>query len=170
MLRFGIAVTALCLTLGSAFAAPAGLLNKTVHVSFAMSVPNTGSDGKSVTTPRTYDMTLYVSSAGRVFYKGVQRHGNNYGRDIEAGPERTGASFQFSGSQLVGTAASGNAATRVTVTFDSGFQSCTVSVVSGGSGGRMVWKGLNGVTYTATGPATYSAQTCSVQSGNAFAR
>jgi hypothetical protein len=169
MLRFGIAVTALCLTLGSAFAAPAGLLNKTIHASFAMSVPNIGSDGKSVTTPRIVDMTLYVSSAGRVFYKAVQKHGN-FGRDIEAGPERTGGSFQFSGSQLIGTSASGNAATRVTVSFDSGFQSCTVSVASGGSGGRMVWKGLNGVTYTATGPATYSAQTCSVQSGNAFAK
>jgi hypothetical protein len=69
MLRFGIAVTALCLSLGSALAAPAGLLNKTVHISFARSIPNIGSDGKSENTPRLFYMTLYVSGAGRIFSK-----------------------------------------------------------------------------------------------------
>ena len=69
MLRFAIAVAALCLSLGSALAAPAGLLNKTVHVSFARSIPNIGSDGKSENTPRLFYMTLYVSGAGRIFSK-----------------------------------------------------------------------------------------------------
>jgi len=169
MLRFAIAVAALCLSLGSALAAPAGLLNKTVHVSFARSIPNIGSDGKSENTPRIYYMTLYVSSAGRIFNK-ISLRAGSYGSDSELGPQENHGSFQFSGSQLIGFAASGNAGMRMTVTFDSSFQSCTVSVMFGSSKGPMVWKGLNGITFTATGPATVSSQSSSVQSGNAFAK
>jgi hypothetical protein len=161
---------AIYLCLNPAFAAaPAGLLNKTVHISYAAYRPNRAEDGSSVKTPRTYQVTLYISGQGRIFDKKVVRHGK-FSRDNEYGPERTSSSFQFEGSRLIGTARAGNGATQWTVTFDGNFQSCSIEIRAGGENGApIVWTGLNGKKYTATGPTTYSAQTCSVQSGNAFA-
>jgi hypothetical protein len=142
------------------------LFNKTIRISYAAYRPNRGADGSSVNTPRRVSIIIYISSIGRVFDKTTRQHGG-YGQDSEYAPEQTSGSFQFSGSKMVGTSRSGNAANQMTVAFDGNFQSCTVEIRSGGeSGSPMVWTGLNGIRYTATGPTTYSAQTCSIEAGN----
>jgi hypothetical protein len=168
-MRLRTAIVAAFVACGSypALAAPpSALFNKTIRISYAIYRPNRGADGSSVTTPRRTSMTIYISSVGRVFDKTIRRNGK-FGRDSEYAPEQTSGSFQFSGSKMVGTARSGNAAKQMTVAFDSNFQSCTVEIRSGGENGSpMVWTGLNGIKYTATGPATYSAQACSIEAGN----
>jgi hypothetical protein len=52
--------------------------------------------------------------------------------------------------------------------FDSGFSSCTASVIEGHSAGTIRRKGPNGVMYEISS-ATTSSPSCSIQSGNAFA-
>jgi hypothetical protein len=63
-----------------------------------------------------------------------------------------------------------NNATRVAVTFDAGFQSCSVEVILGSENGKpLEWVGLNGKRYIATGHPKISNQSCAVSSGNPFA-
>ena len=54
--------------------------------------------------------------------------------------------------------------------WDSGGQSCNAAIVAGRDSGRAIeWKGVNGKTYTATGPVQTSGISCSITAGNAFA-
>jgi hypothetical protein len=139
--RTAIVASAICLGLDPAFAAaPAGLLNKTIQISFDATRPNIGSDGRSVTSPRTTQITLYISGQGRIFARVVLRHGN-FGKDADYGPERTSGNFRFAGSSLIGVAHSGNSARQMTVNFDSGFQSCTFHMMAGGET-DVQWFGL----------------------------
>ena len=74
------------------------------------------------------------------------------------------------GNRLVGVMALGSGASQMVISFDSGFQSCTAQILTGGQGGRpMTWTGMDGVVYTSTGSATTSSPSCSIQAGNAFA-
>jgi hypothetical protein len=169
MLRIAVFAAAVCLNLNPAFAAPAGLLNKTVNVSFGLFIPGRSTVGSANPSGRKVSLTMYVSSAGRVFLKHVSRAGR-FGHDAEAGPERNGGKFRFAGSTLTGTFNFGNAAAQLTISFDGNFQSCNAGVIVGGENGAPItWVGLNGERYTATGHPTISAVTCSVESGNAFA-
>jgi hypothetical protein len=148
----------------------AGLLDKTVHVSFAIGRPGKGEDGSTINTPRRVAVTIYISSAGRIFATLAQRAGRTGARDTAYDPGASAGRCSFAGATLIGTGHSFNAATQIRVSFDGSFQSCSVEVLSGGENGApVVWTGLNGIKYTATGPVAISAQSCSVQSGNAFA-
>jgi hypothetical protein len=61
-------------------------------------------------------------------------------------------------------------AAQLTVTFASNGQSCDASIAVGRDNGKTLkWKGVNGMIYEATGPATVSNVSCSIRSGNAFA-
>jgi hypothetical protein len=169
-LSLSIAAGAISLA-GAADAAsvPAGLFNKTITTSFTVAIPAKGADGSTLTAQRNITKTMYVSSAGRIFARNFRTNGKNV-QDVEAGPERTGASFHFDGANLVGTIPIGNGASQLIISFGSGFQSCTAQAVLGREGGRtFIWKGLNGIMYTATGAASVSSPSCSIQSGNAFA-
>jgi hypothetical protein len=167
---FLVSVAAFSLAQSSAIAAvPAALMNKTVTTSFTVSIPATGSNGSTRSASRSVTRTAYISTAGRIFSQHSRRAGGQSER-VERGPEVTANSFRFDGNRLVTALAIGNGASQLTITFDSGFQSCTAQVVTGGQGGRpMTWKGLDGIVYTATGPATASSPSCSIQAGNAFA-
>jgi hypothetical protein len=170
--RLAIVVATLGLALSPALATPSGLLNKTIKVSWFQQTPgleigtsNSGSAGRSVS------IILYVSSAGRIFSKFAQRTGR-FTADNAVAPE--GSLFRSEGSQLVGLlhprAGAGNSATRVTVSFDGGFQSCTAEVILGSEGGKpLEWTGLNGLKYRATGHPTISQQSCAISNGNPFA-
>lgn len=154
------------------FAAPAGLLNKSIHISYATFIPARTADGRLNRGTRKVAMTVYVSSEGRIFLKKVNRTGR-FGRDFAAAPERTARGFHFAGSTLVGAlgARSGNMAAQWKVSFDSSFQTCSAEVIVGGAGGAPInWIALNGERYTATGRPTISDVTCSVENGNAFAK
>lgn len=149
-------------------AAPPALLGKTINVSFAMFVPGVGPDGSIHRSGRNVQWTIYLSTAGRIFAKGVARNAHGYGGDRELSPGK--GTFHFAGSTLVGTAQHGNHAGQLRVSFDSAFQTCTANVLVGGENGTpMVWNALSGKRFRQTGRPEVSGVTCSVSNGNAFA-
>jgi len=150
-------------------AAPSALLGKTINVSFGMFVPGIGPDGSVHRGGRNVEWTIYISSAGRIFAKGVARNLHGYGGDRALSPGQ--GTFHFAGSRLIGTARRGNHAGQLSISFDSGFQTCTANVLAGGENGTpMVWNALSGKRFRQTGRPEFSAVTCSVESGNAFAK
>ena len=172
-MKFGITISAMatCLSVNSALAAPTGLLNKTVRISWFQQTPGLSvGTNQSGSAGRSMALTFYVSSAGRVFAKGAARTGGSTGQRT-IGPEAT--VFRSQGSKIVGVWHHGggtNGATSITVSFDSGFQTCSLDVILGSENGKpLEWVGLNGVRYVATGHPTISSQSCSVSAGNAFA-
>jgi len=169
MLRIALFAAALCLGIHPALAAPAGLLNKTIHISYGFYIPGKSAVGTTNGGGRTESVILYISSAGRVFGKRASRAARG-GDDRLGGPETTAGNTRFEGSSLVATRRFGNAAGQMTVKFDGNFQTCKADFVVGGeNGAHMTWVGLNGEKYTQTGPPTFSAVTCSMENGNAFA-
>jgi hypothetical protein len=152
---------------GAAHAAPEGMLNKSVTISFSITIPARGADGSSQANPRLITRTIYVSSQGRVFARADRRVGQK-GQTTEKGPGEVG--IRVSGNSLTGVLPLISGATQLTVNFDPSFSNCTAQVILGAESGKpIVYKGLNGVTYTQTGPAKVSSASCSVRSGNAFA-
>lgn len=157
------------LAASQAEAAPQGMLNKTIRVSFDVSLPARTSAGQTITARRSVQKVMYVSTAGRVFSRS-DRQVSRASERTEVGPGGADGSPSIQGNTIVGTLALGTGASRLVVSFDGGFQNCTATVITGGQSGRaMTWKGIDGNVYTAAGPATASTPSCSVQSGNAFA-
>lgn len=169
-IAFAAAAILLCTSTAS-LAAPAGLLNKSIHISYGAFIPGRTADGRINRSGRKVSVTLYISSAGRIFFKGINRAGH-FGRDFAAAPERTARGFHFAGSTLVGAHASpfANIAAQLRISFDGSFQTCNADVIVGGTGGAPIsWIGLDGERYTATGHPNISDVSCSVENGNAFA-
>jgi hypothetical protein len=164
-------LAALLLPVGSALAgsAPSQLYNKTINVGMSINLPGRAGDGTTVTKTRNIDRVIYVSSKGRIFLR-VSRQAGRLSQEKELGPGVTSSRFQFSGNRMIGTLKFISGAGRMTITFNPSFTGCTVDVIVGHEAGKaIVHKGLNGKTYTATGPATVSQRTCSVRAGNPFA-
>lgn len=165
--RFPVAAAALMAMGGHTLAAPAQLYNKTISVSFSVSIEGKGSDGSTVNHPRQSSRLIYVSSQGRVFSRALRSNGRN-SETKERGPGEGG--LQFAGNQLVGTLPFISGASRLTISFDPSFQSCSGQIIQGTESGKpFIWKGLNGVTYTATGKPNVSGVSCSIRDGNALA-
>ena len=154
-------------------AAPAGLRNKTIHISYSIAVPRRGSDGKESVGTSTITRTIYVSSLGRAFIKradfgGRKGHARSFG---EAAPEDPGRTFQFEGSRMILTTSAGdNGAEQVTISFDSRFRTCSVTAKFGSSGSGRSWVSFKGERFTATGPTSISNATCSIEDGNGIAQ
>lgn len=163
MLRIAIsAVVFTAVSVASASAAPAALLNKTVHISYNLYIAST--DGAHY-PPRSNTLTLYISSAGRVFAKKVARAGR-YGKERET----VGGNYRFVGTKLIGTRHFGNGAGQILISFDRAFQSCSIEIAVGSEKGkRLEWTSLSGVKRTASGREVLSGQTCTIENGNAFA-
>lgn len=167
-MRFSAILFPLVLALvpATAFAVPANLMNKTITVSMTTTAPWVA-NGRTGTGSRRTFMTIYISSAGRIFSRKV-RYDRNASQTMEGEPGVN--TWRFVGDKLVGTSLYVSGAGQTTIDFDSSGQTCTASVKFGRDAGRpMTWKGVNGVTFTATGPWVVSNVTCSVASGNAFA-
>jgi hypothetical protein len=182
-MRGSVSAAALAvLVVSSSFAlaagAPSQLYNKTITISWTSSGTAKGADGRVINFSNTNTRTIYVSTAGRLFVRfnlnSNRRHST--GRSGEAGPtdkvnaDGNARDIHFEGNRLVGTAAFNSGGARQFVaTFDSGFSSCTASVVAGKSGsGPMTMKGPDGAMYSVDRMESTGA-TCSIQSGNAFA-
>jgi hypothetical protein len=151
-------------------AAPSEVLNKTITVSYTVSIPARGADGSVVPGVRNATRTIYISSAGRAFGRVSRQDGNRYSETKEAAPGERGNTLRFEGSKLVGVMPFVSGAAQMAITFGQGGQSCDASITVGrDSGNTLKWKGVNGVTYEATGPAAVSKVRCSIRSGNAFA-
>jgi hypothetical protein len=162
-----LGLLALALPATTANAAPAQLLNKTVFISFSVAVPAKGADGSTLSGARNSQRVIYISSAGRVFARASRQAGRS-SETKEAGPEAT--TVRIAGNSLVGVMKYPSGASQLTVSFDPSFQSCTAQILTGGESGKpIVFKGLNGVMYTATGKMQFSGISCSIKDGNALA-
>jgi hypothetical protein len=162
----------LALQSGGALAggAPAGALNKTITVSFASTGMAKSPDGQSKGYTTQVTRMIYMSSAGRLFMRhratlSSAKNAPSRGGDFAPGG---GGSFSFQGNRLVGVISYEIGARQITVTFDPGFSSCSLTVIEGKAGGIIKRKGPDGRTYELSGVTTNSPS-CSIQSGNAFA-
>lgn len=152
-----------------AFAAPAELLNKTITVSYTTTIPGKSPDGQTISGVRNAVRTVYISGAGRIFAR-VFRRDRDASATKEAGPGDTGNTLRFEGNKLVGVVQFVSGASQMVITWDSSGGSCNATIVAGRDSGRTIqWKGVNGKTYTATGPVENSNISCSIAAGNAFA-
>jgi hypothetical protein len=152
----------------SADAAPAGLLNKSITVSYAVTIPGKKADGSPVPGSRISTRTVYISSAGRIFAR-VSRRDGGAAETREAGPGESGQAFHFAGDKLVGVMQFASGASQMTISFDAAGQSCSAVIVAGRDNGRPIrWKGVDGTMNEASGPATFSNISCSISPGNAF--
>lgn len=162
--------------LSSSFAfanAPAAAYNKTITISFTSSGTRIDSLGKSAGYTTQVTRIVYVSDNGRLFMRHIA---TNMGRgrlarggDFEPGSGR-GGNFTFQGNRLVGTTTFAAGARQITATFDPGFTSCTATVVDGRtSGGGFRLRAPSGEMVEITSVSN-STPSCSIQSGNAFAR
>ncbi|MFZ2156774.1 MAG: hypothetical protein WAV72_11715 [Bradyrhizobium sp.] len=157
----------------SAFCAPAGLLDKTITMSWSTSGTATSVDGTTKGFSNVNTRIVYVSSAGRTFLRmQLKTAGRGSARSGELGPGETGArggSVRLEGNRLVGTEAFASGARQYVATFDPGFSSCTLSVIDAKAGGAKIQRrGPNGSMYVLDSAST-SSPSCSIQSGNVFA-
>src|SRR5262249_40693761 len=162
--------TSLCLlaacAAAPAWAAPAGLLNKSITVSYAVTIPGKTADGRQVTGTRVATRTGYISSTGRVFARVARRDGNA-AETKDRGPGDN--NFRFVGDKRVGVMQFQSGASQMTISFDPSGQSCSASIVAGRDSGQAIrWKMVDGSVREATGAATFSNVSCSIASGNAF--
>ena len=162
--------TGLCLLVASAaapaWAAPAALLNKSITVSYATTIPGKTADGTQVTGTRQSTRTIYISSAGRIFARVARRDGRaSETKDRAPGDN----SYRFVGDKLVGVMQFQSGASQMTISFDPSGQSCSASIVAGRDSGQAIrWKMVDGSVREATGAPTFSNISCSIVSGNAF--
>lgn len=159
----------------SAFSAPPPqLYNKTIRVgwtqSMTMKLLATGSQISA--TPR-FERTIYVSSSGRIFVRGhalQSGRGALVSRTVERGPEESGSTTNFQRNQIVnfGSRKGDGVATRVTVSFDPAFASCTASVNVGKTGPNPKITGIDGTDRELI-DVSVGAASCSMSDGNGLA-
>src|SRR5689334_22639155 len=82
-------------------AAPAHLLNKSITVSYATTIPGKRADGSAVRGSRVSVRTIYISSAGRIFARVFRRDGKQ-SQQKDFGPGESGGTLRFAGDTLVG--------------------------------------------------------------------
>ena len=153
-----------------AAAAPAELLNKTVTVSYTITIPAKGPNGVVRTGTRNATRTIYISSAGRAFGRVSRRDARGGSETKEAAPGERGNTLRFEGSRLVGVMPFVSGAAQMSITFGAGGQSCDAAITLGRDSGKALqWKGVNGATYVAVGQPSVSNVSCSIRAGNAFA-
>lgn len=165
--------TGLCLLVAAcaavpASAAPSSILNKSITVSYATTIPGKKADGTPVSGSRIATRTIYVSSTGRLFGRVARRDGNA-AETKEAGPGEAGNNLRFAGDKIVGVMQFSSGAAQMTISVDPSGQSCSASIVAGRDNGRPIrWKGVDGTMREATGPVSFSNVSCSIVPGNAF--
>ena len=155
--------------------APQQLFDKTVTMSWTTSGTATSADGHSKPFTNANTRTVYISSAGRPFLRmklsstRVSR-GNYDSRGGDRGPEDTGrGSVRFEPGKLIGVETFASGARQFIATFDSGYSNCTLSIVDAKAGNAAIMRrGPDGAMYKVENVTT-GAQSCSIQTGNAFA-
>ena len=162
-------VGSLCTFPWPVVAAPAELLNKTITVSYAVTIPTRMDDGRVVSGSRNASRTIYISSAGRTFARASRSDGRR-GETRDAAPGEAGNTYRWQGSRLVGVMSFVSGAVQMIITFGPGGQSCDASIVIGRDGSNTLKRrGVDGSIREAAGPATVSGVSCSILAGNAFA-
>jgi hypothetical protein len=170
-------IIALAMTSSGALAAPSQLYGKSVIVSWSENrIQTTDRDAQPTSITGQGQLSVYISDKGRPFSRvsmsvtnrrGFTRSGN---RDAVQG-EGSARSFNFSGNTMSASMPRGNAgAMQISVTFDSGFQSCSARVITGKAGGAQstrVTSMITGRQYEFYSVKT-SGESCRIQAGNVF--
>src|SRR5258708_5722960 len=110
---------------------PAAAMDKTITISFIATGNFKSADGQTRGFSTSVSRIIYVSSAGRLFMRHVATNRRaSRGGDFAPGDARPGGgSFRFQGNQLIGVIPYAMGARQITVSFDAGFSSCTVSII-----------------------------------------
>jgi hypothetical protein len=145
---------------------PEQLLGKTISVSFNFGGMAKTEDGRIVSTTKRVEQVIYVSSAGRIFARTSQ---NTRKASAVTEQEPGGTSWHFVNGKLISQRGRISGAYMAEISFDPGFQSCTISGTAGHESGKPYrWKGLNGRIFEAAGPLSMSGAACTVSAGNAL--
>jgi hypothetical protein len=145
--------------------APPRLLNASIKAVYTTRTTGHSDDGRTNTNPRLHELTIYVSSAGRIFVKHFTKNGMSKTFEIEPGQR-----FRFEDDKMIGIFPAISGAGQLTIGFSADFQSCDLSLISGTDNGRpKVWIGPDGHKWSTTEPIVFTAQSCSVTPGNALA-
>jgi hypothetical protein len=155
----------------TAGAAPAGLLGKSVVVSWSETrVQRFVGEANWRSVNASHELSVYISSAGRVFSKfsATTRRGTGANEQVSgAGGNRVPS---FSGNSMTIVQAQQGTARRIAVEFDGGFSSCTASVIRGkesGAGSGYAKSVITGQRIEIQSASAGSAS-CSVRAGNVF--
>lgn len=154
--------------------APQPLYDKSIQIAWTSSAVERSADGRTINPQINVGWTIYVSSAGRLFVRGQRSVRGRGGLHSDIAPgattnrrgEPTGV--RFVGKTLVGNVAYALGALHFVATFDQSFGGCTLQVVYGREGGKMMRRGIDGVSRQIVSVGV-SGQTCSIHEGNAFA-
>lgn len=164
---FVVGVLALVATAAHA-AAPQQLHNKSIIISWGESgTYKRLSDGGMSNPVGQFQLTVYVSSAGRPFVRGTSKAGR-FGGTRERGPEDNGSNVQFNGNTLVMVRGSIGMARRIQTTFDGSFSSCSTTVTIGKIGPNATMIGFDGAEHQIISMQP-GAASCSISDGNALA-
>jgi hypothetical protein len=161
-----------------ASAAPQQLYGKTITVSWTEDLMRRGAGEQTFTRKQHPRFAIiYISVSGRPFIR-IHTVTRGQGGALD---EQVGASGKTSigGSQtadfkensLIVISAFQSGAQRVQIDFDANYESCTAGVIAGKEAGAKTYSRLNGVKQLVEIQSeSTSSATCTIESGNAFAR
>ncbi len=158
-----------------AASAPAGLRGKSVIATWTETrMQRLGGTGDFKERAVSQNLSAYVSSEGRVFAKRTVVGGRKgkSGSVSSVGENAAGGqSAQFSGQSLIITNKFASGGARMArISFDSGFSSCTATVILGRENGTGIARGRSRISgeVLEIKSASVSNTNCSVRSGNVF--
>lgn len=149
--------------------APDQLRDKTVTLSWTTSGRARCADGSDKNYSNSNSRVIYVSTAGRPFLRATLRDRKD-SRSGELGPgDRGPASVRFEGGKLVGVETFSSGARQFIATFDTGYSSCTLSIIDGRAGNTTIRRRSPAGVMCDVDNVANTGPSCSVQTGNAFA-
>jgi len=144
------------------------LKNKSIVLTWGQSnVWRRISDNTTGTTAQTVERTIYISSAGRPFVRQKRSAARTLSIKADSGPESETGRFTFDGNNVVNFISNGSWATRIAMTFDPSFSSCSVAITTGKNGQNPRSTGMDGGIYEASA-LDISSASCSMKDGNAL--
>lgn len=144
--------------------APGALFNKSVRVTYNILAPTVEGLGRD--RPSFQTREFYVSSQGRLFSRSIR----NGGGSTKIENVEPGGSYHFENNKIVWIQAAIAGASKLEVSFDSGYRNCSASVILGRTGNTgFRWTGPDGRQYTLAGTPSVTNMSCSVIDGNIFA-
>ena len=170
------AIVALPMASSGALATPSQLYGKSVIVSWQEDrVQTTDRDAQPTSVTGSGQLSVYISEAGRPFSRVTMsvtnRRGTRSGNRDAVQGEGSARSFSFNGNTMSASMPRGSAgAMQISVTFESGFQSCSARVVTGKTGGAQFTRVKSMITGTEHDfySVKTSGESCRVQTGNVF--
>ncbi|MBI3699529.1 MAG: hypothetical protein HY242_03680 [Afipia sp.] len=164
---FAAAVACFGAGASGAAAAPSQLYNKSITIIWGESgTYKRISDGVSGSRVGQFQVIVYVSSAGRAFYRYSSKSGNS-GNTTDSGPENNSGIVQFNGNGFVVFRDRGGIVRRIATSFDPSFSGCTTTVTIGKIGADAKIPGFDGAGYQVIAMEP-GAASCAIRDGNAL--